>query len=154
MQSGVGTMSKEIVLQTCQHYNWFQIGAAISHPDAGKLLDLSIEASKETGVPDVDIKILPYNGYGDEGIIRQILDKEKIDAIMLFTDPRFFIWIFQMEHEIRQKVPILYYNIWDNLPYPYYNSPYYESCDGLFAISKQTLNINRVVLGEENCEII
>jgi hypothetical protein len=30
-----------------------------------------------------------------------------------------------------------------------YNKPYYESCDALLAISKQTENINRVVLGEE-----
>jgi len=31
-----------------------------------------------------------------------------------------------------------------------YNKPYYESCDTLLAISKQTENINRCVLGEES----
>jgi glycosyltransferase involved in cell wall biosynthesis len=45
-------------------------------------------------------------------------------------------------------MPIIYLNIWDDLPYPLYNKPYYESCDALFAISKQTENINRVVLGD------
>jgi hypothetical protein len=154
MSSGVGTMSKEIVLQTCQTFNWFQVGAAINHPEAGRLADLSIDASKETGVPDPDIKVLPYNGYGDEMLIRQIMQHEKIDAIMAYTDPRFFIWLFQMEHEIRQTIPILYYNIWDNLPYPLYNRPYYQSCDALFAISKQTLNINKVILGDNNYDII
>jgi glycosyltransferase involved in cell wall biosynthesis len=54
-----------------------------------------------------------------------------------------------MEHEIRKQVPIIYLNIWDDLPYPMYNKPYYESCDALLAISKQTENINRSVLGPE-----
>ena len=35
MSSGVGTMSREIVLGTLQHYNWVQIGGAIKHPEAG-----------------------------------------------------------------------------------------------------------------------
>ena len=54
-----------------------------------------------------------------------------------------------MEHEIRKKMPIIYLNIWDDLPYPMYNKPYYESCDTLLAISKQTENLNRAVLGPE-----
>ena len=141
MSSGVGTMSKEIVLQTCQTFNWFQVGAAISHPEQGKLVDLSADIIKETGVPDPDVKILPYNGYGDEMLIRQIMQHEKIDAILHYTDPRFWIWLYQMEHEIRQKVPLLFYHVWDNLPYPMYNRPYYESCDWFGCISKQTENI-------------
>lgn len=143
-------MSREIVLGTCQRYNWFQVGAAINHPELGKLADISQDVSKETGVPDPYVRVLPYNGYGDEMLIRQIIQNEKIDAIMIYTDPRFFIWFFQIEHEIRQKMPILYYNIWDNLPYPWYNKPYYQSCDALFSISKQTLNINKVILGNNN----
>jgi hypothetical protein len=50
-----------------------------------------------------------------------------------------------MEHEIRQDIPIMYYNIWDDLPFPHWNENAYESCDGLMAISKQTYNINRNV---------
>jgi glycosyltransferase involved in cell wall biosynthesis len=46
-----------------------------------------------------------------------------------------------MEHEIRQQIPIFYYNIWDDLPYPRWNEPYYESCDLIMNISKQTHNI-------------
>jgi len=52
-----------------------------------------------------------------------------------------------MENEIRRKIPMIYLNIWDDLPAPLYNEPYYESCDALMAISKQTLNINKLVLG-------
>jgi hypothetical protein len=78
-----------------------------------------------------------------------MLEIEKPDAIMIFTDPRYWIWLFNAEQEFRKKVPIIYLNIWDDLPYPMYNKSYYESCDALLAISRQTENINRVVLGPE-----
>jgi glycosyltransferase involved in cell wall biosynthesis len=64
---------------------------------------------------------------------------------MIYTDPRFWVWLFQMEHEIRSKMPIFYYNIWDDLPYPMWNEPYYETCDLIMNISKQTVNIVRNV---------
>jgi len=71
---------------------------------------------------------------------------EKPDALFLITDPRYFVHIFQMEQEIRKNIPIIYLNIWDDYPAPMYNSPYYESCDLLMGISKQTVNINKLVL--------
>jgi glycosyltransferase involved in cell wall biosynthesis len=40
-------------------------------------------------------------------------------------------------------------NIWDDYPAPMYNRAYYESCDALLAISKQTKNINELVLGNK-----
>jgi glycosyltransferase involved in cell wall biosynthesis len=39
------------------------------------------------------------------------------------------------------QIPIFYYNIWDDLPYPMWNEPFYESCDLIMNISKQTHNI-------------
>jgi hypothetical protein len=68
---------------------------------------------------------------------------------MLITDPRYFIWLFAMENEIRKSIPITYLNIWDDYPAPYYNKPYYEACDLLMGISKQTVNINKLVLGDK-----
>ena len=44
---------------------------------------------------------------------------------------------------------MIYLNIWDDMPAPLYNKSYYESCDTLMAISKQTQNINRLVLGNK-----
>jgi len=64
---------------------------------------------------------------------------------MIYTDPRFWGWLFQMEQEIRQHIPIMYYNIWDDLPYPMWNQKYYDSVDALYNISKQTCNIVRNV---------
>jgi glycosyltransferase involved in cell wall biosynthesis len=40
-------------------------------------------------------------------------------------------------------------NIWDDYPAPLYNKAFYESCDALLAISKQTKLINELVLGEK-----
>ena len=68
---------------------------------------------------------------------------------MLFTDPRYFEYIFAMENEIRKNIPIIYLNIWDDFPTPLYNKPYYEACDALLAISKQTKLINELVLGDK-----
>ena len=66
---------------------------------------------------------------------------ESVDAILHYTDPRFWGFLYQMEHELRQNIPIFYYNIWDDLPYPMWNEPFYESCDLIMNISKQTVNI-------------
>ena len=146
MHSGIGTMSKEFVLGTIDKYDWVQIGAAVKHPDEGKIIDISKEAQKDTGVEDAYLKIYACNGYGNPQILRQILEVEKPDAILHFTDPRFWGWLYQMEHEIRQEIPLMYYNIWDDLPYPHWNEPFYESCDLLMNISRQTNNIVKNVV--------
>lgn len=141
MTSGIATMSKEIVLGTLHKYDWIQLGASINHPEVGKIIDLNDDVRKRTGIEDASLKIIPYNGYGDIGIIRKLLDEEKPDAILHFTDPHYWQWLYDNEHEIRQRVPILYWHIWDDLPDPQYNRNFYESCDWLGCISKQTYGI-------------
>jgi glycosyltransferase involved in cell wall biosynthesis len=141
MASGIATMSKEFVLGTIDKYDWFQVGAAINHPEAGKILDLSEDIQKNYGVADASLKILPWNGYGNADLIRQLINTEKPDAILHFTDPRYWTWLYDIEHEIRQNVPILFYAIWDDLPDPLYNRNYYESCDWIGCISRQTYGI-------------
>jgi len=147
--SGIATMAREIVIGTSHHYNWFNLGGAINHPDVGKKLDISHDTNEHNEINDSNVFILPMNGYGDPQVVRHLLETEKPDAIMLFTDPRYWVWLFQMENEIRRKIPIVYLNIWDDYPAPLYNESYYESCDGLMSISKQTLNINKLVLGDK-----
>ena len=141
MTSGVATMSKEFVLGTIDKFDWVQLGAGINHPESGKMIDLNQDVREKTGVTDADLKIIPYKTYGDIGIIRKLLSEIKFDAILHFTDPHYWQWLYDNEHEIRQQVPILYYHIWDNLPDPSYNRNYYESCDWLGCISKQTYGI-------------
>ena len=141
MASGIATMSKELVLGTVHKYDWFQVGAAINHPEAGKVLDVSEDIQKTYGIPDANVKILPWNGYGNADLIRQLINAEQPDAILHFTDPRYWTWLYDIEHEIRQNVPLLFYAIWDDLPDPLYNRNYYESCDWIGCISRQTYGI-------------
>jgi len=146
MHSGIGTMSKEFVLGTIDKYDWAQLGAAVKHPDSGKIIDISEDAVKETGVKDAYLKIYANTGYGNPQVIKDLIRLEKPDAIMHFTDPRFWGWLYNMEHELRQDIPIMYYNIWDDLPYPFWNEPFYESCDLIMNISRQTDNIVKNVI--------
>ena len=149
VHSGIATVAREIVLHTSHHFNWVNVAGAIKHPELGKRLDLSQDINKQMKMVDASCIQYPVNGYGDENIIRQLLALEKPDAILIITDPRYFVWLFQIENEIRKKVPIAYLNIWDDFPAPMYNRPYYEACDLLMAISKQTKLINEIVLDEK-----
>lgn len=61
--------------------------------------------------------------------MRFLLATEKPDAIFLFTDPRFFMEYFQIEDEIHQMCPIVWWHVWDNDPWPAYNKPIYDAID-------------------------
>ena len=141
MTSGVGVMSLEIIRQTCHQYNWIQIGGAIKHPEEGKKFDCSPDLRKTSGVDDAYLVVHPTSGYGNDEMVRNMINEYNPDAIMIYTDPRFWKWLFSMSHEIRQTMPIFYYNIWDDLPFPHWNEPFYESVDCLMNITKQTYNI-------------
>ena len=152
--SGVGTVGKEIVIHTAHHFNWVNIAGSIQHPEIGKRLDLSESTNQSAGITDSSVILYPANEYGGVDMLRQIIKIEKPDAIMLITDPRYFIWLFSIENEIRKNIPITYLSIWDNYPAPLYNLPYYESCDMLLGISKQTHNIHQLVLEHGNVPYI
>ena len=149
VHSGVAQIGREMVLNTCHHYNWTQIAGAVDHPDQGKQIIMDDEINKQSGLEDASVSLYPAQGYGDINLLRTIMAREKPDAIFLITDPRYFSWLFHAEDEVRSKIPIIYLNIWDNYPAPMYNKEFYESCDGLLGISKQTVNINKLVLGDD-----
>ena len=141
MSSGIATVSKELVLGTLDKYHWIQLGAAVNHPEKGKEIDLGNDVRKQTGIKDASLKIIPWTGYGDANILRELIMRHQPDAILHFTDPRYWRWLYDMEAEVRQNIPILFYHIWDDLPDPDYNRNYYESCDWLGCISRQTYGI-------------
>jgi hypothetical protein len=149
--SGVGTMSRELVFGTLEKYDWVQIAGSVQHPEQGKVIDMSQSAKETLGIKDAYLKLYPISGYGNEDSLFAVMNIEKPDALMIFTDPRYWGWLFLLEKQIRRKIPLTYLNIWDDIPYPMWNRPFYESCDALFSISKQTYNINKWVLGPENC---
>jgi len=141
MSSGIATVSKEFVFGNFDKFDWVQLGAAVNHPDKGKEIDLGEDARKASGIKDASLKIIPWSGYGDANILRELIMRHQPDAILHFTDPRYWRWLYEMEAEVRQNIPILFYHIWDDLPDPHYNRDYYESCDWLGCISRQTYGI-------------
>jgi glycosyltransferase involved in cell wall biosynthesis len=149
VHSGIATVAREIVIHTAHHFNWVNIAGAIQHPEKGHKFDVSADTNKTAGITDSSVFLYPVDGYGDAELIRQLIKIENPDAIMLITDPRYFVWLFQIENEIRKHIPITYLNIWDDYPAPLYNKAFYEACDLLMGISKQTVNINKIVLGDK-----
>lgn len=150
LPSGIGTMTKELIIGTAHIFNYVHVGAGINHPEYGKILDISADVNKEAGITDSSVIVYPYNGYGDPDLVRMLLQRHNVDGIVHFTDPRYWTWLYHMSAELRQEVPIFYYHIWDDLPAPHYNKPYYQSCDLLMGISKQSVNISHLVLGKGN----
>ena len=146
MHSGVACVSRDIVLGTVHHYDWVQIGGAIDHPENGKVIDMSEGIKNDFNISNAYVRIYPTSGYGHPDMLRQVIEQENPDAILHYTDPRFWLWFYQMEREIRVNIPIFYYNIWDDLPDPVWNELFYRSCDLLMAISKQTYGINKRML--------
>jgi glycosyltransferase involved in cell wall biosynthesis len=141
MSSGIATVSKELIFGTLDTYDWIQLGAAVEHPEKGKEIDLGEDARRVSGISDASVKIIPWTGYGDATILRELIMRHQPDAILHFTDPRYWRWLYEIEAEVRENIPILFYHIWDDLPDPKYNRDYYESCDWLGCISKQTYGI-------------
>ena len=129
--SGVGCQSRFLMNGLIRKGNWEvrQLGAAIKHE------------SYEPVMVNDDFIIKPVDGFGNPEMIRQILVTEKPDVIMLFTDPRFFLWLWEMEDEIHQVCPIAYWHVWDNYPLPDYNSVLYDSTDLVNCHSFLTYNI-------------
>jgi glycosyltransferase involved in cell wall biosynthesis len=148
LHSGIATMARELVIQTAHHFNWVNLGGAMKHPDEKKAFDLSEDVNKQCGIEDSYVRLYATSGYGTAEIVREIIKVEKPDAILHFTDPRYWTWLYDIEREIRQQMPLMYLNIWDDYPAPLYNKAYYECCDLLMGISKQTVNINKLVLEE------
>ena len=56
--SGIGTMSKEIILNTAHCFNWLNLGGAVKHPEHGKGFDISEDINKHTGLTDSSVKVI------------------------------------------------------------------------------------------------
>ena len=92
-----------------------------------------------------DWKIFPVNDFGSQEMVRSVLRTERPDVLWIMTDPRFYEWLWQIDDEVRSLVPIVYYHVWDNYPYPTFNKKFYESNDTIVTISKVTSDIVRNV---------
>jgi glycosyltransferase involved in cell wall biosynthesis len=126
--SGVGTQTRHLLNGLIDKGCWTfrQFGAALKHSDY------------RTVVVNDDLIIKPIDGFGNPEMLRVALATEKPDVLFLFTDPRFFVWLFEMEDEIRQICPIVWWHVWDNYPYPDFNESFYEATDLLNCHSHMT----------------
>ena len=59
MNSGIATMSRELVLGTVHHYDWVQIAGAIKHPESGKIVDLNQATNQMLNRTDSYVKLYP-----------------------------------------------------------------------------------------------
>ena len=142
--SGVGTQTKYMIesMLSTGEFSFYCLAGAIKHHD------YSIQKVEPWGD---DLIIKPVDGYGDPGTIRAILRDYKPDVLWFMTDPRFFVWLWAIEHEIRANVPMVYYHVWDNYPYPKFNKTFYDSNDVICTISKVTDDIVRTVSPDVKC---
>ncbi len=135
--SGVGLQAKysiESLLKT-GGYRFVCLGGAIKHPDY----------NPQMVAPDVygdgNWIIHPVDGHGNKEQLRRFLAEERPAALVLFTDPRFFTWVWEMEDEVRAVCPILYWHVWDNDPAPDFNRVIYEATDHIMALSLKTFGV-------------
>lgn len=129
--SGVGTQTRHLIsgLLKKGHWTFRQFGAAMKHTDY------------RTIVVNEDFIIKPIDGFGNRDLIRVTLASEKPDLILIFTDPRFFTWLFEMEDEIHQMCPIAWWHVWDNGPFPTFNDAFYKSVDLINCHSHMTYEL-------------
>ena len=126
--SGVGTQTRHLLTGLLEKNTWSfrQFGAALKHQDY------------RTIVVNDDFIIKPIDGFGNAELLRVTLATEKPDLLFIFTDPRFFTWLFEIEDEIHQICPIVWWHVWDNHPFPRFNDTYYHATDKINCHSHMT----------------
>ena len=94
--SGVGTQSRYLFNGLVDKGRWSirQFGAALKHHDY------------RTISVNEDFIIKPIDGFGSKEMLRVALATERPDGLFIFTDPRFFVWLFEIEDEVHQICPI------------------------------------------------
>ena len=135
LPSGVAIQTKYMIDALCStgEFQILSLGGAIKHK------------SYQPIRPTENWEIHPVDGYGTREQITGILEVYKPDILWFMTDPRFYEWLWMMEDEIRDNVPMVYYHVWDNYPYPHFNKKFYESNDAIVTISKVTSDIVKTV---------
>jgi glycosyltransferase involved in cell wall biosynthesis len=137
--SGVGTQSRHLFNGLIEKGYWSirQFGAAMKH------------TNYDTIVVNEDFIIKPIDGFGNPELLRVTLAAERPDILFIFTDPRFFTWLFDMEDEIHQICPIVWWHVWDNYPYPQFNDWMYRATDAINCHSHMTYEMIKKVYPEK-----
>lgn len=154
LHTGVSNITKSIILNTCDEIDWVQMsmGCTQSTPS---IIDVSESVSNITGVTNCYVRLYETRGYGDAISLRNIIKQENPNAIIHMTDPHRWNWLYEIEHEIRETIPLLYYHVWDNTPVPKFLKNVYRSCDWIGCISKLTYDcVKNICPDHKACEYI
>jgi glycosyltransferase involved in cell wall biosynthesis len=129
--SGVGTQTKYMIeaLLATGRYQVISLGGAVKHQNYDPI--------QVEGYGD-DWVIYPVDGYGTAEVVRSIMRSRRPDMMWFMTDPRFYEWLWLIDNEIREHIPMVYYHVWDNHPAPVFNKGFYDSNDLIVSISKVT----------------
>lgn len=139
--SGVGCQSRFLIDGLLKKGAWTvrQFGAAMKH------------ANYDVVQVNDDFIIRPIDGFGNRELLIQTIATEKPDVLLLFTDPRFFIYVWEMHDEINEICPIAYWHVWDNRPAPLFNKVLYEATDLINCHSYLTYEmVNEICPGKAN----
>ena len=111
LPSGVGTQTKYVIeaLLNSGKFNIISLGGAVKHQN--------YTPTKVDGFPGT-WEIFPVDGYGNPQIINKFINDRKPDILYFMTDPRFYEWLWAIDDTIRENIPMVYYHVWDNYPYP------------------------------------
>ena len=131
--SGVGCQSRYLIEGLVEKGTWSvrQFGAAIKHE------------KYDVVQVNEDFIIKPIDGFGNRDMLVKALITEPPDVVLIFTDPRFFTWLFEIEDEVHQICPIVWWHVWDNYPTPRFNDHFYEATDAINCHSYLTYNMCR-----------
>ncbi len=145
--SGVGTQTQNVIraLLDTGKFSVLSLGGAMKHMN---YTPIKVEEYGEDWI------IQPVDDYGSPEMVKSILRNEKIDILWFMTDPRFYEWLWASENEIRPYVPMVYYHVWDNYPYPTFNTKWYASNDFIATISKVTDDIVKNLVPDVRSEYI
>jgi len=126
--SGVAHCLKDICtsLLATGGFRIVSLGAAMKHQD------MSMVKLKE------DWWVVPVEGFGNIDQVKGIIRDNDINIVLFQSDPRFYDWLLCRDNEIRQRIPMIWYTIWDNYPYPIFNDWIWNSVDVSVAISRLT----------------
>ena len=132
--SGVGTQTKYMIdaLHKTGRYEFVCFGGAVRHEN---YQPMRVDQYGE------DLIIYPVDGYGSPDKVRSLIRSHRPDMLWFMTDPRFYGWLWEIEDEVRALIPMVYYHVWDNGPYPMFNKKSYESTDVIVSISQVTNEI-------------
>tara|TARA_A100001515_G_scaffold143491_1_gene144743 strand:+ start:27 stop:1289 length:1263 start_codon:yes stop_codon:yes gene_type:complete len=136
--SGVGTQTKYMIesLLATGKFRFTCFGGAVKHQN---YTPLKVKPWMD------DWMIYPVDGYGTQDMVRSVIRTQRPDMMWFMTDPRFWGWLWDLEDEIRAHIPMVYYHVWDNYPYPDFNKNFYRSNDCIVSISKLTSDVVKTV---------